>query len=138
MGSSEYADSNQVRLINQTGDIRSGPFPSLLPRISVSSAPLSTDFVIMDSLLFLLTFSLLEAYLLQRSVFFDLAFRTLCLASVGLNLVLLGIWNIIIYPYFVTPLRHLPTLSVSPPFSCDFQHEFLHNIGQFQSCPHYL
>lgn len=93
----------------------------------------------MDSLLFLLTFSLLEAYLLQRSVFFDLAFRTLCLASVGLNLVLLGIWNIIIYPYFVTPLRHLPTLSVSPPpFSCDFQHEFLHNIGQFQSCPHYL
>ncbi|KAH8432508.1 cytochrome P450 [Aspergillus melleus] len=64
----------------------------------------------MDSLLFLLAFSLLEGYLLQRSVFLDVAFRKLCLASFGLNLVLLGIWNVLIYPFFVTPLRHLPTL----------------------------
>ncbi|PLB48551.1 putative cytochrome P450 monooxygenase [Aspergillus steynii IBT 23096] len=64
----------------------------------------------MDQLLLLVAFSLLEGYLLQRSIFLDVAFRTLCLASFGLNLVLLGIWNVLIYPIFVTPLRHLPTL----------------------------
>lgn len=80
----------------------------------------------MDSLVLLLAFSLLEGYLLQRSVFLDVAFRTLCLSSFGLNLVLLGIWNILIYPLFVTPLRHLPTLGVSP-FLLELQRPMLVN-----------
>ncbi|RAQ58065.1 cytochrome P450 monooxygenase [Aspergillus flavus] len=65
----------------------------------------------MDLMLALITLSLVEGFLLQRTVFVDLTFRTVTLSSVGVNLVLLTIWNTLIYPYFVTPLRHLPTIS---------------------------
>ncbi|KAB8205654.1 Cytochrome P450 [Aspergillus parasiticus SU-1] len=65
----------------------------------------------MDLMLALITLSFLEGFLLQRTVFVDLTFRTVTLGSVGVNLVLATIWNTLIYPYFVTPLRHLPTIS---------------------------
>jgi hypothetical protein len=67
----------------------------------------------MDSLLLLIALSLLESFLLHRSVFVDSTFRTVTLCSLGANLVLAAIWNIVVYPYFVTPLRHLPTISVN-------------------------
>ena len=66
----------------------------------------------MDWVLVLITLSLLEGFLLQRTVFVDLTFRTVTLSSVGVNLVLVAVWNTLIYPYFITPLRHLPTISV--------------------------
>ncbi|KAE8415392.1 cytochrome P450 [Aspergillus pseudocaelatus] len=65
----------------------------------------------MDWMLVLITLSLLEGFLLQRTVFVDLTFRTVTLSSVGVNIVLVTIWNTLIYPYFITPLRHLPTIS---------------------------
>ncbi|KAE8142743.1 cytochrome P450 [Aspergillus pseudotamarii] len=65
----------------------------------------------MDWMLVLITLSLLEGFLLQRTVFVDLTFRTVTLSSVAVNLVLVTIWNTLIYPYFITPLRHLPTIS---------------------------
>ncbi|OGM41331.1 cytochrome P450 monooxygenase [Aspergillus bombycis] len=65
----------------------------------------------MDLMLTLITLSLLEGFLLQRTVFVDLTFRTVTLGSLGVNLLLVAIWNTLIYPYFVTPLRHLPTIS---------------------------
>ncbi|KAB8258464.1 cytochrome P450 [Aspergillus pseudonomiae] len=65
----------------------------------------------MDLMLILITLSLLEGFLLQRADFVDLTFRTATLGSLGVNLVLVIIWNTLIYPYFVTPLRHLPTIS---------------------------
>ncbi|KAF7592398.1 hypothetical protein BBP40_000316 [Aspergillus hancockii] len=64
----------------------------------------------MDSLLVLIAISLLEGFLLQRSVLVDSAFRTLTLGALGVNLALAAIWKSLIYPYFVTPLRHLPTI----------------------------
>ena len=67
----------------------------------------------MDLMLILITLSLLEGFLLQRADFVDLTFRTATLGSLGVNLVLVIIWNTLIYPYFVTPLRHLPTISVA-------------------------
>ena len=67
----------------------------------------------MDLMLALITLSLVEGFLLQRTVFVDLTFRTVTLSSVAVNLVLVAIWNTLIYPYFVTPLRHLPTISVA-------------------------
>ncbi|KAJ5684864.1 uncharacterized protein N7477_001209 [Penicillium maclennaniae] len=63
-----------------------------------------------DSLPALLAFSLLEAYFLQRTVFADESFRTVVLGALGVNLVLKGIYNGIIWPLFMNPLRHLPTI----------------------------
>ncbi|KAE8149103.1 cytochrome P450 [Aspergillus avenaceus] len=65
----------------------------------------------MDWLLVIIALSLAEGYLLQRSVFLEYTFRTVALSSLGANFVLRGIWSTFIYPYLVTPLRHLPTLS---------------------------
>ncbi|OOF92899.1 hypothetical protein ASPCADRAFT_133286 [Aspergillus carbonarius ITEM 5010] len=64
----------------------------------------------MDSGLALLSVSLVEAYLLQRSLLPDWAFRSVTVLSLAGNLTLRLIWGLVVYPYFVTPLRHLPTL----------------------------
>ncbi|KAA8644898.1 hypothetical protein EYZ11_007489 [Aspergillus tanneri] len=64
----------------------------------------------MDSWLVLSGLTLVEAYLLHRSLFPDLTLRYVGLATFGVNLTLLCIWKILIYPFFVSPLRHLPTL----------------------------
>lgn len=66
----------------------------------------------MDSLLGLAAFSVLEGYLLQRSVFIDHAFRTVVLGALGVNLILKLFWNVFIYPFFLNPLRHLPRAEV--------------------------
>ncbi|KAL4802612.1 cytochrome P450 [Aspergillus unguis] len=57
----------------------------------------------------LLTATLAEAFLLQRSVFTDSPFRTVALCSAAVNLVLLGIYKLLIWPFFLNPLRHLPS-----------------------------
>jgi hypothetical protein len=68
-----------------------------------------------DSLPALLAFSLIEGYLLHRTVFADEAFRTVILGSLGVNLVLKFIYSGLIWPLFMNPLRHLPTIPVQPP-----------------------
>ncbi|KAF9889511.1 hypothetical protein FE257_007221 [Aspergillus nanangensis] len=67
----------------------------------------------MDSTLLLVLLSLVEGYLFQRFVFLESAFRTVTLGALGVNLVVLIIWNALIYPFFITPVRHLPTVSGS-------------------------
>jgi membrane protein YdbS with pleckstrin-like domain len=37
---------------------------------------------------------------------------TIFLYALGINFVLMAIWNIFIWPFFVNPLRHLPTVHV--------------------------
>ncbi|PWY74994.1 cytochrome P450 [Aspergillus heteromorphus CBS 117.55] len=65
----------------------------------------------MDPRLALLVASLLEAYLLQHTLLPGWAFRTATALTLAINLGLQLVWGVFIYPYFVTPLRHLPTLS---------------------------
>lgn len=67
----------------------------------------------MDSLLSIAALSAVEGYLLQHTVFSDHAFRTVAFAAFGVNLALKVIWDVLIYPFFVTPLRHLPQVNVS-------------------------
>lgn len=66
-----------------------------------------------DSLFTIAALSIVEGYLLQRTVFEDNAFRTVCLQAFGVNLALKVFWDMAIYPFFVTPLRHLPQAPVS-------------------------
>ncbi|KAJ5086261.1 hypothetical protein NUU61_007568 [Penicillium alfredii] len=61
-----------------------------------------------DSLPALAAFTIVEAYFLQRTLFADEAFRTVCLGALGVNLLLKGIWSLAIWPFFLNPLRHLP------------------------------
>lgn len=65
-----------------------------------------------DSLPALLAFSLVEAYFLQRTIFADETFRTVVLGALGVNFVIKGLYNLIIWPLFMNPLRHLPTIPV--------------------------
>jgi hypothetical protein len=55
-------------------------------------------------------FSIAEGYLIQHFLFSDFAFRTLVLAALASNLLLAGIYNFLIWPLFLNPLRHLPTI----------------------------
>ncbi|KAL4893634.1 cytochrome P450 [Aspergillus ambiguus] len=64
----------------------------------------------MDTFLTTVLLSLLEGFLLQRTYLVDSTFRTVTLGAFGVNLALLAVYNILIYPYFITPLRHLPTV----------------------------
>ncbi|KAL2869429.1 cytochrome P450 [Aspergillus lucknowensis] len=52
--------------------------------------------------------TLLEAFLLHRSVFTDVSFRTVALGAAAVNLCLLAIYHVFIWPFFLNPLRHLP------------------------------
>ena len=65
-----------------------------------------------DSLFAIAGLSVVEGYFLQRTAFIDHTFRTVCLGAFGVNLVLLIFWNLVIYPFFVNPLRHLPQVKV--------------------------
>ncbi|KAL2797475.1 cytochrome P450 [Aspergillus keveii] len=56
----------------------------------------------------ILGLSIVEAVLLQRTVWLDAPFRTVALGSAAVNLVLLVIYNLFIWPFFLNPLRHLP------------------------------
>ncbi|KAJ5260532.1 hypothetical protein N7478_012137 [Penicillium angulare] len=55
-------------------------------------------------------FSLIEAYFLQRTIFANETFPIVCLGTLSVNLTLLALWSVVIYPFFLSPLRHLPTL----------------------------
>lgn len=66
-----------------------------------------------DNLPALGAISLVEAYLLQRTVFADETFRTVCLWALGSNLAILFLYSAIVWPFFLNPLRHLPTVPVS-------------------------
>lgn len=68
----------------------------------------------MDRRLTFIVASLVEALALHRVVFLDTTLRTVALAVFAVNLGLLAVWNVAIYPFFVTPLRHLPTVPVLP------------------------
>ncbi|KAE8355871.1 cytochrome P450 [Aspergillus coremiiformis] len=65
----------------------------------------------MEWLLVLMALSPLEAFLLQRTILVDFTFYTITLGLLGVHSLLGILWNVWIYPYCVTPLRHLPTLS---------------------------
>ncbi|KAJ5742048.1 hypothetical protein N7533_011457 [Penicillium manginii] len=54
--------------------------------------------------------SIAEGYLIQHFLFPDFAFRTLVLAALASNLLFKGIYNFLIWPLFLNPLRHLPTI----------------------------
>ena len=54
--------------------------------------------------------AILEGYLLRNFLLPDYAFRTLVLGALGVNLLAKGIYNFLIYPLFLNPLRHLPTI----------------------------
>lgn len=40
---------------------------------------------------------------------------TIFLYALAINFVLMAIWDVFIWPFFVNPLRHLPTVHVSSP-----------------------
>ena len=65
-----------------------------------------------ESLPALLAFSLVEAYFLQRTVFADETFGTVSLGVLGVNVVLKGFYSLLIWPFLINPLRHLPTVPV--------------------------
>lgn len=55
--------------------------------------------------------AMLEGYGAQR-VLPEYHFRTTFVAALLVNVVLKLLYNVAVYPYFVNPLRHLPTVKV--------------------------
>ncbi|CEJ61736.1 Putative Cytochrome P450 monooxygenase [Penicillium brasilianum] len=64
-----------------------------------------------DSLPALLVFTLVEAYFLQRTVFADETFRTVVLGALAVNVCGKGVYSLVVWPFFLNPLRHLPHVS---------------------------
>lgn len=62
-----------------------------------------------------MVFTLAEAYFLQRAVWAEETYRLVCLGTLALNLVLKGLWSLLIWPLVFNPLRHLPTVPVCSP-----------------------
>lgn len=92
---------------------------------------------IMGSLLGLFAFSVIEGYLLQRSVFIDHTFRAVVLGALGVNLVLKLFWNVFIYPFFMNPLRHLPKAEVYF-MTRALKDAKLTETGPLEPCPDYI
>lgn len=65
-----------------------------------------------DSIPGLVAFALVEAFFLQRTVFADETLRTVLLGALGVNVVVMVVYTLIIWPLFLSPLRHLPTVPV--------------------------
>lgn len=65
-----------------------------------------------DSLPALLAFTLVEAYFLQRTVFANETFGTVVLGAVAVNFFLKGLYSLVVWPFFLNPLRHLPRVPV--------------------------
>ncbi|KAJ5587993.1 uncharacterized protein N7459_003758 [Penicillium hispanicum] len=55
-------------------------------------------------------FTLIEAYLFHRTVFGDESFWAVVLGAFGVNLSVLACWSLLMWPFFLSPLRHLPTV----------------------------
>lgn len=85
-------------------------------------------------MLSILTLTLVEAFLLQRSVFTDAPFRTVALGAAAVNLALLVIYNWLIWPFFLNPLRHLPRAPVCVPHGPVCQ-DILTQLGPLQHGP---
>lgn len=56
--------------------------------------------------------SLAGAYLLQRTLFEETAFKTILFYTFGVFLLLQGFYSIIIWPLCLNPVRHLPKVPV--------------------------
>lgn len=56
--------------------------------------------------------TILESYVLQRTVFLELAFHNLCLRVLVVNIVLKLLYHVVLWPRFLSPLRHLPQVKV--------------------------
>ena len=65
-----------------------------------------------NELLVLAILAAAEGVALQRTVFLDRTFRTVFLGAFAVNVALRIFYNVMIYPYFVNPLRHLPLARV--------------------------
>lgn len=72
----------------------------------------AADMAAGDSLPALLAFTLVEAYVLQRTVFADETLRTVVLGTVAFNVFLKSLYSLVIWPFFLNPLRHLPMVPV--------------------------
>lgn len=82
-----------------------------------------------DALPALMVVTLAEAYLLHRTVFTEETFRLVGLGTLAVNLVLKGLWSLLVWPLVLNPLRHLPTVPVCPRESPQDQEpsaEFVH------------
>ncbi|KAJ5951503.1 uncharacterized protein N7479_009916 [Penicillium vulpinum] len=66
-----------------------------------------------DSILAVGVFTLAEAYFLQRTLFADKTFQRLCLSALGVNILLKAFYGIIIWPFLLSPIRHLPKVQGS-------------------------
>lgn len=76
------------------------------------------------NLLHLTGLAIVEGFFAQR-FFPEYHFRTAVLAALGVNLFLSVFYNAAIYPYFVNPLRHLPTVKVASILFCITNHRDL-------------
>jgi hypothetical protein len=65
-----------------------------------------------DSILALGAFTLAEAYFLQRAVFIDNTYQKICLVALTVNILLKAFYGILIWPFLLNPLRHLPKVQV--------------------------
>ena len=90
-----------------------------------------------DALFAIAILSAVEGYLLQHTVFLDDAFRTVCIGAFGVNLVLKAIWDMLVFPFCVNPLRHLPQAPVSLEPAFD-GHSHINQLGLFQQCQNHL
>ncbi|CAG8260658.1 unnamed protein product [Penicillium nalgiovense] len=66
-----------------------------------------------DSVLAVGAFTLAEAYFLQRTILTDTTFQRICLSALGVNILLGAFYNIIIWPFLLSPTRHLPKVKGS-------------------------
>lgn len=91
-----------------------------------------------DSFPVLVAFTLGEAYLLQRTVFADDAFRTVVVYAFGLNILLKGIYSLVIWPFFLNPLRHLPMVPVGTTQPDPTDTRLTPLLGHVEPCPNHL
>lgn len=65
-----------------------------------------------DSIPALVAFTLVEALLLHRTLFAGETLRTVLLGTLGVNVLLKSVWSLLVWPFLINPLRHLPTIPV--------------------------
>jgi hypothetical protein len=83
----------------------------LNPRL-LSFNSIQRNMALGDSILAVSAFTLAEAYFLQRTIFTDTTFQRICLSALGVNILLKVFYNIIIWPFLLSPTRHLPKVKV--------------------------
>lgn len=58
--------------------------------------------------------AIIQGYIVQHFFFPEYHFRTIVFTSLCLNVFLYAFYRLLIYPYFLNPLRHLPTIPGRP------------------------